>query len=161
MKFTSFDENCMRLALNEAHAAYAAGEIPVGCVIADAEGVISGAHNECEASDDVCAHAEILALRRAGRRALRGATLYVTLEPCPMCAGAIALSGLKRVVYGAADKKYGCCGSVYRITEDAAFGGFCLSDGGCLETECAELLGKCFSDMRTGRTSSEARGNEP
>ena len=122
--FSETDIQMMRFALEEARIAFAEGEIPVGAVVADGERVLARAHNRRETDADPCAHAEILALRKAaahlGRWRLQGLTLYVTLEPCPMCAGAAEMSGLARVVYGAKDAQYGCCGSVYRLTEDPA-----------------------------------------
>ena len=138
----------MRLALDGARKALENSEIPVGCVIACGDTVVSSAENESEQKNDVTAHAEMLAISRAGRHALKGTTLYVTLEPCPMCAGAIALSGIKRVIYGAKDSKYGCCGSIYRITEDPVFPNFCPADGGLLEQECAELMSEGFRRIR-------------
>ncbi|MBQ3668083.1 MAG: nucleoside deaminase [Clostridia bacterium] len=150
MRFSDADKKYMALALSQAQAALREGEIPVGCVIADKNGeVIAEACNSVEASGDITRHAEIAAISAAGRHALAGATLYVTLEPCPMCAGAIALSGIKRVVYAAADKKYGCCGSVYRLTEDPAFDTFCPADGGLMKEESERLLSECFSAMRS------------
>ena len=112
--FSETDIQMMRFALEEARIAFAEGEIPVGAVVADGERVLARAHNRRETDADPCAHAEILALRKAaahlGRWRLQGLTLYVTLEPCPMCAGAAEMSGLARVVYGAKDAQYGCCG---------------------------------------------------
>ncbi|MDO4828845.1 MAG: nucleoside deaminase [Clostridia bacterium] len=142
----------MRFALEEARIAFAEGEIPVGAVVADGERVLARAHNRRETDADPCAHAEILALRRAaahlGRWRLQGLTLYVTLEPCPMCAGAAEMSGLARVVYGAKDAQYGCCGSVYRLTEDPAFPTYCPADGGVLADECAALVRQFFQNRR-------------
>lgn len=150
--FSPLDEALMRTALEEANAAYQAGEIPVGAVVARGEEIVSRAHNEREASGDPTAHAEILAIRRAaealGGRRLNGLTLYVTLEPCPMCAGAVAMSGISRLVYGAKDAQYGCAGSVYRLTEDPAFPSFCPADGGLCEEECARLLKRFFEARR-------------
>ncbi len=151
MRFTQEDERAMRLALTEAHSALLEGEIPVGCVLVDPASpgeVLAAAHNEVEKQGSVTAHAEILALSRVEKRRLRGATMYVTLEPCPMCAGALALSGVKRVVYGASDARYGCCGSVYRLTEDPAFPNFCRADRGLLRGECEQLLQAAFDGMR-------------
>ncbi|MDO4387217.1 MAG: nucleoside deaminase [Clostridia bacterium] len=142
----------MRFALEEARIAFAEGEIPVGAVVADGERVLARAHNRRETDADPCAHAEILALRKAaaqlGRWRLQGLTLYVTLEPCPMCAGAAEMSGLARVVYGAKDAQYGCCGSVYRLTEDPAFPTYCPADGGVLADECAALVKQFFQNRR-------------
>ena len=139
----------MRLSLGQAQLALSEGEIPVGCTIVSESGeVLALTRNRVEATGDLSAHAELLAIRAIRRHLLRNATMFVTLEPCPMCAGAIALSGLKRVIYGASDKKYGCCGSVYRITEDPAFSHFCPADGGLLKEESEELLHECFQNLR-------------
>ena len=150
--FSETDIQKMRFALEEARIAFAEGEIPVGAVVADGERVLARAHNRRETDADPCAHAEILALRKAaahlGRWRLQGLTLYVTLEPCPMCAGAAEMSGLARVVYGAKDAQYGCCGSVYRLTEDPAFPTYCPADGGVLADECAALVRQFFQNRR-------------
>ena len=150
--FSETDIQMMRFALEEARIAFAEGEIPVGAVVADGERVLARAHNRRETEADPCAHAEILALRKAaarlGRWRLQGLTLYVTLEPCPMCAGAAEMSGLARVVYGAKDAQYGCCGSVYRLTEDPAFPTYCPADGGVLADECAALVRQFFQNRR-------------
>lgn len=141
----------MRRAIRQAEEALDKNEIPVGCVIARGDTVISEAANMVSQTGDLTAHAEILAIRQAGRYNLKDAVLYVTLEPCPMCAGAIALSGIKHVIYGARDEKYGCCGSVYRITEDPAFPNYCPADGGLLEEECASVLRAGFDKIRGRR----------
>lgn len=150
--FTQTDEMMMRFALEEARIAFDEGEIPVGAVIARGDKVIARAHNRRETDMDPSAHAEILALRRAssvlGRWRMNGLTLYVTLEPCPMCAGAVVVNGVSRLVYGAKDGQYGCAGSVYRLTEDPAFPSFCPADGGLMQDECAALLTAFFSDVR-------------
>ena len=150
--FSETDIQMMRFALEAARIAFAEGEIPVGAVVADGERVLARAHNRRETDADPCAHAEILALRKAaahlGRWRLQGLTLYVTLEPCPMCAGAAEMSGLARVVYGAKDAQYGCCGSVYRLTEDPAFPTYCPADGGVLADECAALVRQFFQNRR-------------
>ena len=148
MRFTEDDTKYMRLALSEAQAALTAGEIPVGCVIVKDGQIIASARNRVQETGDVTAHAEMLAVKQPGRYALKGAVLYVTLEPCPMCAGAIALSGIGRLVFAAKDEQYGCCGSVYRIPEDPAFPGFCRCDGGLLREEAAELLRAAFRGIR-------------
>ena len=148
----SRDEQMMRLALQQAQLACCAGEIPVGAVVARGGEVIAVGHNRRELDGDPTAHAEIVAIRAAakqlGGRRLSGCTLYVTLEPCPMCAGAIVMAGLQRVVYGAADPKQGCTGSVYRITEDPAFTHYCPADGGVLAEECEALLDTFFDGKR-------------
>ena len=146
------DTDFMREALAEAGLAAAAGEMPVGCVIVRNGEIVARAHNECEARQDATAHAELLAIRRASE-AVRGwrlndCTLYATLEPCPMCAGAIVQARVGRLVYGAADPGQGCAGSLYRIPEDPAFPHFCRSDGGVLEEECQALLKSFFQRRR-------------
>ena len=142
----------MRAALEEAALALALGEVPVGAVIACGGEIIARAHNERETGGDPTAHAEVLAIRRAaaalGRRRLDGCTLYVTLEPCPMCAGAIAMARLGEVIFGAYDEKAGCCGSLYALTEDAAFGAVIPCSGGLLEEECRALLDRFFAEKR-------------
>lgn len=146
-------EAFMRQALEEARIALEAGEVPVGAVVVHAGHVVAAAHNEREQRADPTAHAEVLALRAAasalGRRRLNGCTLYVTLEPCPMCAGAILMAGVDEVVFGAADPQKGCAGSVYALPEDPALGGFIRCMGGLLEEECAQVL-RSFFDARRG-----------
>ncbi len=149
------DIDYMREALKEAKLAMAAGEMPVGCVIVKDGAIIARAHNECEARGDATAHAELLAIQRAsaalGDWRLNGCALYATLEPCPMCAGAIVQARVGRLVYGAADPGQGCAGSLYRIPEDPAFPHFCPSDGGPLAGECEDLLRTFFEKRRSGR----------
>ena len=146
------DEDYMRQALEQAKLAAAAGELPVGCVIVKGGEIIARAHNECEARGDATAHAELLAIRQAsaatGGWRLNDCALYVTLEPCPMCAGAIVQARVGRLVYGAANPEQGCAGSLYRIPEDPAFPHFCKSDGGVLARECRALLDGFFSSLR-------------
>ena len=142
----------MQRALEEAKRALELGEVPVGTVVVCGGEVIASAHNEREATGDPTAHAEVLAIRRAakrlGRRRLTGCTLYVTLEPCPMCAGAIVMAELGGVYYGAADETAGCAGSVYAIPEDPAFGRRITCMGGLLEGECKEILDGFFEERR-------------
>ena len=144
----------MQAALEEARVAAENGDMPVGCVVEMDGKIIARAHNECEAAHDPTAHAEILAIRRAAQAVgdwrLDKATLYVTLEPCPMCAGAIVQGRVSRLVYGAEDPACGCAGSVYRIPEDPAFNHFCRSDGGLLREECREKLDAFFRRRREG-----------
>lgn len=146
-------ETFMREALAEAQLALTEGELPVGCVIVYNNEIIARAHNEREQTNDPTAHAEVIAMRRAANHLkswrLNGCTLYVTLEPCPMCAGAISQARVERLVYGAPDPAQGCAGSVYRIPEDPAFSHFCPSDGGVLREECAALLNAFFENKRS------------
>lgn len=142
----------MRAALAQARLAQEAGEVPVGAVVVCGGRVIAQAHNEREASGDPTAHAEILAIRRAakalGRWRLTDCTLVVTLEPCPMCAGAAAMARVGEILYGAADPQAGCTGSVYALTEDPAFGGGTLASGGLLGEECTAMLDRFFESRR-------------
>ena len=146
------DREYMLEALKEARLAAAAGELPVGCVVVREGEIIARAHNECEARRDATAHAELLAIRAASRALgdwrLNDCTLYVTLEPCPMCAGAIVQARVGRLVYGAADPGQGCAGSLYRLCEDPAFPHFCPSEGGLLAEECSALLKRFFEKAR-------------
>lgn len=150
------DEAMMRLALEEACAAGASGDVPVGAVIVGPDGsVIARAHNQREADGDPTAHAELLAMRQAAQKLgswrLRGCTLYVTLEPCPMCAGAMVMSQLPHCVYGAADEAAGCCGSVYDLPADPALnGGNGQWRSGVLAQEAGEML-KTFFEKRRGK----------
>ena len=143
----------MREALKLAREAQMAGEVPVGAVVVCKEKIIACARNERETSGDPTAHAEVLALRRAaealGTRRLEGCTLYVTLEPCPMCAGAIVMAGIDAVFFGAYDPRCGCAGSLYALPEDASFGRVIPCSGGLLEAECRLVL-NAFFDLRRG-----------
>lgn len=141
----------MREALKLAREAQMAGEVPVGAVVVCKEKIIACARNERETSGDPTAHAEVLVLRRAaealGTRRLEGCTLYVTLEPCPMCAGAIVMAGIDAVFFGAYDPRCGCAGSLYDLPEDASFGRVIPCSGGLLEAECRLAL-NAFFDLR-------------
>ena len=142
----------MKAALAMAKEALDAGEVPVGAVVVFEGKIVASARNEREQTGDPTAHAELLALRRAaqslGRRRLSGCTLYVTLEPCPMCAGAIIMAGVDQVCFGAYDPKAGCTGSVYALPEDPAFGREIPCMGGMMEKECRELLDGFFDSRR-------------
>lgn len=146
------DADMMREAIAEAQRAADMGEMPVGCVIVRDGEIIARGHNLRETEQDPTAHAEIVAMRRAAKATggwrLEDCTMYVTLEPCPMCAGAIVQGRVGRLVYGADDPACGCAGSVYRITEDPAFNHFCKSEGGVLARECAQKLNAFFAGRR-------------
>ena len=137
-------EEMMALALEQARLAAEAGEIPVGAVLVRGTEVLARAYNRREATKDPTAHAEILCLREGARKLgdwrLRDCVLYVTLEPCPMCAGAMLMAQLGQCVYGAADPRLGCCGSVYDLPDDPALGGLTRWTAGVRAEECAALL---------------------
>ena len=142
----------MRLALNEAHIALENGEVPIGAVIVAGGAVVGRGHNLVETLCDPTAHAEVLALRKAGAKLghwnLEGCELYVTKEPCVMCAGAIVLSRIKRVRYGAFDKRFGCGGTVMNLTNNPIFNHRAETEGGLMECECASLLTEFFRERR-------------
>lgn len=146
------DQPWMTLALAEAARAEAEDEVPIGCVIVLNGKVISAAHNQREQLQDPTAHAEILALKAGaaalGSWRLEDCTLYVTLEPCPMCAGAIVQARIPRVVYGCADPKAGACDTLYRITSDDRLNHRCIVTGGVLAAECAAFLSRFFATKR-------------
>ena len=146
------DEQYMQIALQLAREAFCAGEIPVGAVVVFAEEVIAQAANEKEKRQDATAHAEMLALQRAaeylGGWRLAGATLYCTLEPCPMCAGAMVNSRLSRLVFGCYDDKAGSAGSILDIVRHPGLNHQLKVTPGVLEAECSELLSGFFEQMR-------------
>ena len=146
-------EAMMRLALQQAQAAFDAGEVPVGCVIADREGRIIGkGRNRREETHRADAHAEIEAIGEAcaalGTWHLEDCTLYVTLEPCPMCTGAIINARIGTVVYGAKEPNYGSCGSVINLFEER-YGHHPKLYGGVLAEECAAILKRFFERLRS------------
>ena len=141
------DERYMQLALAEARKAYAMGEVPVGCVIVADGQIVGRGHNLTETLDDVTAHAEMQAITAAastlGGKYLTQCTLYVSVEPCVMCAGAIGWAQVKRVVYGATDEKRG-----FSVFAPKAFHPKCTVSSGVLEDECRELMQSFFSQKR-------------
>ena len=146
------DEAAIGLALEQARLAAAAGEVPVGAVVIVGGEVLAARHNERESAIDPTAHAEVLALRDAaaalGDWRLTGATLAVTLEPCPMCAGAALSARVSRVVFGAYDPKAGAAGTHYNLLVDPRFNHNAEVIGGVRETECGALLSEFFSSHR-------------
>lgn len=149
------DETYMKEALDEAKKAMHKGEIPVGAVVVLGGEVIGRGHNLREATGDPTAHAEMLALREAARAIghwrLIGCTLYVTLEPCPMCAGAVINGRVDRVCFGAFDPKAGCCGTLYDLTGERKFNHHPDVAGGVLNDECAALIKEFFSKRRAAQ----------
>ncbi|PGU27009.1 tRNA-specific adenosine deaminase [Bacillus cereus] len=149
----------MQLAIEEAKKAEAIQEVPIGAVIVLDDEVISVAHNLRETEQRSIAHAELLAIdeacKKLGTWRLEDATLYVTLEPCPMCAGGIVLSRVKRVVYGASDPKGGCAGTLMNLLTDERFNHQCEVVAGVLEEECGTLLTNFFRKLRKKRKEAK------
>jgi tRNA(adenine34) deaminase len=150
-------EYFMRLALNEARAALQHGDIPIGAVAVRGDEVISGGHNERELRQDPTAHAELIALRKASEKLgtwrLTDVDLYVTLEPCPMCAGGLVWARINKLIYGAPDPKAGAAYSLYNIVQDPRLNHECKIVTGVLEEECSELLQSFFRRKRRLRGS--------
>lgn len=148
------DEGLMREALELARQAAAAGEVPVGAVVVRDGAVIGRGYNQPVSSSDPSAHAEIVALRdaaaRGGNYRLTGCELFVTLEPCAMCAGAIMHARISRVIYGAADPKTGACGSVVDLFADTRLNHHTMVVGGMLDAECGASLRAFFLERRQG-----------
>ena len=147
------DLDAMAIALDEARAALVHGDVPVGAVIIRNGEVVARRHNEREKTNDPTAHAEVLALRDAAAAAgswrLEGATLVVTLEPCPMCAGALLNARVATLVFGASDPKAGACGSLYNVCADARLNHEVEVRPGILADECAALLTEFFAAKRS------------
>ena len=146
------DDDLMAQALAEARAALAHGDVPVGAVVVVNGEIVARRHNERERTGDPTAHAELLAVRDAaaavGSWRLDGATVVVTLEPCPMCAGALQQARVERVVFGAADMKAGACGSLYHLGQDPRLNHEFVTTQGVLADECAALLSDFFVARR-------------
>jgi len=142
----------MQAAFTEARIAYDQGETPAGAVVVLKGQIIGAGHNEVESLRDPLAHAEILAMRRAGEhlgeKHLYGAILYSTLEPCVICAGAAILHRVETIVYGAADLRWGGCGTVFNIVEHKRLNHRIEIIGGIMEEECAELLREFYANLR-------------
>lgn len=142
----------MKMAIAEAEKARTINEVPIGAIVVLDGEVIGAAHNLRETKQNAVAHAELLAIQAAcekvGTWRLENAELYVTLEPCAMCSGAIVLSRVKKVVYGAKDPKGGCAGSLMNLLEEERFNHQCEVRSGVLETECSTLLKDFFKSLR-------------
>lgn len=149
-----FDERFMNLALNEARKAYQADEVPVGCLVVHDNLIIGRGYNRTESLNDPTAHAEILAITAAaeslGSWRLNGCTVYSTLEPCIMCAGALVLSRAERLVFGAPDPKFGGCASLYQIVQDSRLNHRLALTMGVLKDDCAAIMREFFQKKRKG-----------
>ena len=151
------DARYMREALRQARRGYRENEVPVGAVVVHDGEVIARAHNRPLHLSDPSAHAEILALRRAGRKLgnyrLPGCTLYVTIEPCVMCVGAIIQARIRRLVVGAMDPKAGACGSALAVLNDRKLNHQVVFDNGILQADCAAILRQFFRERRRAKPS--------
>jgi tRNA(adenine34) deaminase len=154
----------MRAALAEALVAYEAGEVPVGAVVVHQGRIIGRGHNQRETLNDPTAHAEMLALTAAaeakGEWRLEGCSLYVTLEPCPMCAGAIVNARVQRVVFGASDPKAGACGTLYNLVQDSRLNHRAELESGVLGAEASEILKSFFRECREGTIKRRSKRRE-
>ncbi len=157
------DEYYMQLAIEQAKRAKALGEVPIGAVVVYQEKVIASGYNQRETSQLASSHAEFIAIEKAneviGSWRLEQCTLYVTLEPCPMCAGAIVQSRVPRVVYGAADPKAGCAGTLMNLLQEDRFNHQSEVVGGMLKEECGSLLTDFFRKLREKKKRSRSAEN--
>ena len=146
------DEKWMKLAIEEAIKAEKKGEVPVGAIIVLNNRIIAKAHNSPISKNDPTAHAEVLAIRNASKKLqnyrLPGTTLYVTLEPCAMCLGAVIHARINRIVFGTSDPKSGVCGSTANLTSEAFFNHKIIVNGGILEQDCKQILQSFFKLRR-------------
>ncbi|MCD8075431.1 MAG: tRNA adenosine(34) deaminase TadA [Lachnospiraceae bacterium] len=148
----SADEKYMKEALRQAKKAYALREVPIGCVIVYEDQILARGYNRRNTDKNTTAHAEMIAIRRASKKLgdwrLEGCTIYITLEPCQMCAGAIVQSRITRAVIGAMNPKAGCAGSVLNLLEMPAFNHQVTVERGILEEECSSMLSGFFRELR-------------
>lgn len=159
MHWNDVDRHYMRLALAQARSAPVAGEVPIAAILVHEGLILASAHNLRESRQDPTAHAEILAIRNAAERLrtwrLTNSTLYVTLEPCPMCAGAVVQARIARLVFGAWDPKAGACGSLFDIPSEHRLNHRVEVLGGVLEEECQALLRDFFRTRRNGAPAKD------
>ncbi|WP_019552856.1 tRNA adenosine(34) deaminase TadA [Propionispira raffinosivorans] len=157
------DETYMRLALAEAQKAFDLGEVPIGAILVDRNGgIIFSGHNMRESWHDATAHAEMIVIQEACKQLKRwrltGTTLYVTIEPCPMCAGALVMSRIDRIVYGGLDYKAGAAESVFNIVDNAALNHQLQVTAGVLSDECSAIMKTFFRQRRkTNKQEKKAR----
>ncbi len=149
------DEKYMKEAIRQAKKAYAIREVPIGCVIVYKDKIVGRGYNRRTTDHNTLAHAELIAIKKAGKKLgdwrLEDCTMYVTLEPCQMCAGAVVQSRLKRVVVGCMNPKAGCAGSILNLLQMDAFNHQAELTTGVLEEECSRLMKDFFKDLRAGR----------
>ncbi|MFZ4453993.1 tRNA adenosine(34) deaminase TadA [Salibacterium aidingense] len=158
------EEQWMKAAIEEAEKAEKAGEVPIGCVIVYQDQIIGRGYNQRECSQQSAAHAEMLAIKEAcaflGSWRLEDCTLYVTLEPCPMCAGAVVQSRIPHVVYGAPDPKAGCAGTLMNLLAEERFNHRCSVQSDVLLEECSHLLTAFFQKLRMQKRQEKKKTKE-
>ncbi len=152
------DEKYMKAAIRQARKAALAGDVPIGCVIVYEDTIIARAYNKRNAKKTTLAHAEILAIEKASKKLgdwrLENCTMYITLEPCQMCAGAIVQARIPKVVVGAMNKKAGCAGSVLNLFQIPAFNHQVEFVNGVLQEECSSMLSDFFRDLRKKKSGN-------
>lgn len=155
------EEKYMKAAIAQAKKAYKLDEVPIGCVIVQNDKIIARGYNRRNTDKNTLAHAEIAAIRKASRKTgdwrLEDCTMYITLEPCQMCAGAIVQSRLKRVVIATMNPKAGCAGSVLNLLQMEAFNHQVEITRGVLESECAEMLSSFFKELRSKKKNAKSQ----
>ena len=155
----SIDEKYMKEAIRQARQAYAIGEVPIGCVIVYKDKIIGRGYNRRMADKNTLSHAELIAIRKASRKMddwrLEECTMYVTLEPCQMCSGAIVQSRMSRVVVGCMNPKAGCAGSILNLLQMKEFNHQAELTTGVLEEECSQMMKDFFKELRSRRTKKE------
>ena len=158
-KMTDKDEKYMKEAIRQARKAYAIGEVPIGCVIVYKDKIIGRGYNRRMADKNTLSHAELIAIRKASRKMddwrLEECTMYVTLEPCQMCSGAIVQSRMSRVVVGCMNPKAGCAGSILNLLQMKEFNHQAELTTGVLEEECSQMMKDFFKELRSRRTKKE------
>lgn len=158
------DERYMKEAVRQARKAAALGDVPIGCVIVYEDKIIARGYNRRMADKSTLAHAEIIAIRKACKKLgdwrLEGCCMYITLEPCPMCAGAIVQARIPRVVIGCMNPKAGCAGSVMNLLDQEGFNHQVNVDTGVLEEECSGMLKDFFKDLRK-KKSAKSKAAQP
>lgn len=161
----SQDEKYMREAIKQAKKAYAIGEVPIGCVIVYEDRIIARGYNRRTIDKNTLAHAELLAIKKASKKMddwrLEGCTMYVTLEPCQMCAGAIVQSRMSKVVVGCMNPKAGCAGSILNLLQMDAFNHRVELETGVMEEACSQMMKEFFRELREAKKArrSEEKKN--
>lgn len=153
------DEKYMKEAVRQARKAYAIGEVPIGCVIVYEEKIIGRGYNRRTIDKNPLAHAEMIAIKKASKKMgdwrLEDCTMYVTLEPCQMCSGAVVQSRMKKVVVGCMNPKAGCAGSILNILQNPQFNHQVELETGVLEEECSQMMKEFFRELREAKKNNK------